>query len=111
MYAYRAGIIDNGSPAGGVTCDSNKAYALLMTHNDELASPSLNTFTYRPRPSDCGRYRLCAATLETRLPIRVLRSHTLRSFWSPRAGIRYEGLCVRSRYLSQLRTVLLFFIC
>lgn len=92
MFAYRAGIIDNGSPAGGITCDSHDAYALLMTHNDEISSPTPNSFVYRSKPSDTGRYRLTAATAESRHPIRVLRSHTLPSFWTPKAGVRYEGL-------------------
>lgn len=92
MFAYRAGIIDNGNPAGGITSDGNEAYALLMTHKDEISSPSPSIFTYRSRSEDPGRYRLTSATPDTRKPIRVLRSHSLRSFWTPRAGVRYEGL-------------------
>lgn len=92
MFAYRAGIIDNGDPSGGITCDGEDAYALLMTYNDELSGPSANSFVYRSKSPDPGRYRLTAATMESRHPIRVLRSHTLRSFWTPRAGVRYDGL-------------------
>lgn len=92
MFAYRAGIIDNGNSLGGITCDDNEAYAVLMTRDDEISSPSPNSFTYRSRSIDPGRYRLTSATPDTRKPIRILRSHTLRSLWTPRSGVRYEGL-------------------
>lgn len=92
MFAYRAGIIDNGNPSGGITCDSEGAYALLMTHHDETKSPGPNAFTYRARSGDFGRYRLTSADVLSRQPIRVLRHHTLRSFWTPLSGVRYEGL-------------------
>ncbi|KAL1296769.1 hypothetical protein AAFC00_000233 [Neodothiora populina] len=92
MYAYRAGIIDNGNPLGGITSDGKGAYALLMTHHDEISGPGSLSCTYRCKSSDTGRYRLTSAYVEARQPLRLLRSHTLRSFWTPRAGVRYEGL-------------------
>lgn len=92
LYAYRDGIIDNYSAQGGISYDSKAAYAVLMTETDEVSSIDATRFTYRSRSGDAGRYRLTAATLAAREPIRILRSHTLKSFWAPRAGVRYEGL-------------------
>lgn len=85
-------MLDTGDPNGGIVADANGAYALLMTEEDETNSPTPLAFTYRARANDKGRYRMTAGTPESRLPIRVLRSHSLRSFWSPKAGIRYDGL-------------------
>lgn len=92
MYAYHDGIIDSGNSKGGITCCHKESYAILLTHEDEIAGPHPNHFTYRPRDDDPGRYRLTAATTSSRHSIRILRSHTLRSLWSPRAGVRYDGL-------------------
>lgn len=95
MFAYHDGIIDNTRSDAGITACSQQAYALLLSHNDELDSTDPAHFTYPSSPGDVRRYRLCAATLASRQPVRVLRSHTLRSFWSPRAGVRYDGLYER----------------
>ena len=92
MFAFRDGIIDSGKPNGGIVACAIGAYAVLMTDDDEIWSPTPNKFTYRARSDDKGRYRLTAATPESRQPVRILRSHSLHSFWSPRAGIRYDGL-------------------
>ena len=92
VFAFKSGIIDSAETAGGVTCDTHCAYAVLLTNDEEVHSPSPEAFTYRARPTDAGRYRLTAATRESRQPIRVLRSHSLRSFWAPKAGVRYDGL-------------------
>lgn len=92
LFAFRDGIIDSGEPAGGIVSDEHGAYAILMTDEDETTSPSPERFVYRARERDRGRYRLTAATRDGRQPVRVLRSHTLRGFWSPRAGVRYDGL-------------------
>ncbi|KXT15574.1 hypothetical protein AC579_9969 [Pseudocercospora musae] len=97
FFAYRDGIIDNGNSDGGVVSDGDGAYAVVLTGGDEVSGPDPNSFQYRCRDKDPGRYRLTAGTPESRHPIRVLRSHTLRSFWKPRAGLRYDGLCVRAR--------------
>lgn len=88
----RDGIIDSADPTGGIVADGGRAYAVLMNHNDEVDSPSSDTFTYRAKNLDHGRYRLTAATPEARQPVRILRSHSLRSFWAPKAGVRYDGL-------------------
>lgn len=72
--------------------DSKGAYAVLLTGGDEIPSTTPDKFVYRAHDGDRGRYRLTAATIDSRHPIRILRGHGLRSFWSPRAGIRYEGL-------------------
>ncbi|KAJ8607834.1 hypothetical protein MRB53_040027 [Persea americana] len=77
---------------GGVTADKQGAYALLLAYDDELSSTSAEKFTYRSHATDKARYRLTSATRDGRQPIRVLRGHNLRSFWSPRAGVRYDGL-------------------
>lgn len=92
LFAFHAGILDSSNPRGGVVSDSKGAYAVLLTGADELSSASPDKFVYRARDADRGRYRLTAATLDSRHPVRVLRSHALRSFWSPRVGVRYEGL-------------------
>lgn len=94
MFAYRAGIIDSGNPAGGIVSDSDGAYAVVLTDSDEVSGNDPNHFQYRARDGDPGRYRLTAATPESRQPVRILRSHMLHSFLKPRAGIRYDGLYV-----------------
>lgn len=63
-----------------------------MTAHEETDGASPNAFTYRCRDRTRGRYRLTSATPESRLPVRILRGHSLRSFWAPKAGIRYDGL-------------------
>lgn len=92
MYAFRDGILDSGSASTSIVYDKKAAYGLVLSHEDELNSPDPSRFTYRSSPHDIGRYRLTAATTASRHPIRVLRSHTLRSLWAPRAGLRYDGL-------------------
>lgn len=72
--------------------DSKGAYAVLLTGSDEVSSNAPDSFVYRARDADKGRFRLTAATIDSRHPVRVLRSHALQSFWSPRAGVRYDGL-------------------
>lgn len=92
LFAFRAGIIDSSDSIGGITSDNLGAYAILMTSDEEVLGPSAEKFTYRARADDLGRYRLTAATRESRLPVRVLRAHGLRSFWAPKVGVRYDGL-------------------
>lgn len=92
LFAYHSGIIDSDEGLGRVVCDESDAYAIALTGNDEIDSPEPGLFTYRARPDDPGKYRLTAGTHASRHPIRILRSHTLRSLWAPRAGIRYDGL-------------------
>lgn len=92
LFALKDGIIDSADKAGGIVSDSDGAYAVLMTHDEEVNCPSPEAFTYRARPHDSGRYRLTMAKRESRQPIRILRSHSLRSFWAPKAGVRYDGL-------------------
>lgn len=104
LFAHRAGIVDSGSSEGGIVSDSAGAYAVIMTHGDEIPGSTPDTFQYRARDRDPGRYRLTAGTPESRHPIRILRSHSLRSFWKPRAGLRYDGLWVDLISSSTLRT-------
>lgn len=99
LFAHRAGIIDRDLATtghGGILSDSRGAYAILLVDDDEVPDDAASThphqFVYRARSRDPGRYRLTSATLESRYPVRVLRSHTLKSFLRPRAGVRYEGL-------------------
>jgi len=92
MFAYHAGALDNGDPSGRVICDKRAAYAVLLNGSDEIESSDPHYFKYHAKSADVGRYRLTAATPQTREPVRVFRSHTLRSFWAPRAGVRYDGL-------------------
>jgi len=93
-FAYHAGIIDNADPSSRVIFDKRGAYALLLSGNEEIDSCDADLFTFRARSDDAGRYKLTAASPTTREPIRILRSHTLKSFWAPRAGVRYDGLSV-----------------
>ncbi|KAF2148526.1 hypothetical protein K461DRAFT_248039, partial [Myriangium duriaei CBS 260.36] len=92
MFAYHAGIIDSGIPSGRIISDRHGAYALVLNGWDELDSPDPNAFTYKAKSNEPGRFRLTSATSASRQPIRVLRTHSLHSFWAPRAGIRYDGL-------------------
>lgn len=91
-FAFKAGIIDSADAAGGITSDSDGAYAIFMTREEEVLGLTPETFTYRASADDHGRYRLTAATRDSRQPIRILRSDSLRSFWAPKAGVRYDGL-------------------
>ncbi|KAF2216261.1 hypothetical protein CERZMDRAFT_81401 [Cercospora zeae-maydis SCOH1-5] len=92
LFAHRDGIIDSASSEGRIVADDDAAYAIVMAGSDEVFSPDGQNIQYRARSSDSGRYRLTAASPESRHPIRVLRSHRLNSAWRPRAGLRYEGL-------------------
>ncbi|KAF2763778.1 hypothetical protein EJ03DRAFT_340268 [Teratosphaeria nubilosa] len=93
LFAHRDGIIDRSENQGGIVADAHGAYAVLMTGDEEVSSSTPNQFIYRAKHSHgSGRYRLTAATRESRKPVRILRSHTLRSFWTPKAGVRYDGL-------------------
>ena len=92
LFAFKDGIIDSADSQGGITADADGAYAILMTHDDEVGGTSPDSFTYRARDGDGGRYRLTAATRESRQGIRILRCHRLQSFWAPAAGVRYDGL-------------------
>ncbi|THW39345.1 hypothetical protein D6D25_04851, partial [Aureobasidium pullulans] len=92
MFAFHDGIIANVSSDSCVTTCFQQAYALLLADGDELECDDPAHFTYRSTSGDARRYRLCAGTLASRQPVRVLRSHTLRSFFAPRAGVRYDGM-------------------
>ena len=92
LFAFRDGIVDSPDANRGIVADDRAAYAILLSDDEEDESESPLGFTYRARSSDLGRHRLTSATIESRQPVRVLRSHTLRSFWSPAAGVRYDGL-------------------
>lgn len=85
-------MLDSGDPASGIVNDNHGAYAILMSGDDEIISSTPEVFTYRSHTKDKGRYRLTSATRESKHPVRIVRSHSLRSPWSPRAGIRYDGL-------------------
>ncbi|KAK5116458.1 hypothetical protein LTR62_008007 [Meristemomyces frigidus] len=91
-FAYREGIINHGETAGGVVADSVGAYAIVLAGAHERSSTSPDSFVFRASNHDQGRYRLTSGRPESRQSIRVLRSHTLRSFWAPKAGLRYDGL-------------------
>ncbi|KAI6793298.1 hypothetical protein KC356_g6615 [Hortaea werneckii] len=92
LFALYAGIIDNSDASGGIVADANGAYAVVMTEGDEVKGSSPDILVYRARTEDTGRYRLTSGTPESRHPVRILRSHSLRSFYAPKAGLRYDGL-------------------
>lgn len=85
-------MIDIKSTEGGICTDGEKAYAVVLKHDDEVDARCPNEFTYRCRHTDKGRYRLTAANFKARYPVRILRSHTLNSLWAPKVGIRYDGV-------------------
>lgn len=91
LFAFRDGIVDSAS-ADGVVADSGGAYAVLMAGDEEVAGQNADSFVFRARLNDKSRYRLTSGTPESRSPVRILRSHTLRSFYAPKAGLRYDGL-------------------
>jgi hypothetical protein len=66
----------------------------MMTDCEEVEATTAEAFTYRALENHSGRYRLTAGQVHSRQPVRILRSHTLSSPWAPRAGVRYDGLCV-----------------
>lgn len=92
LFACHAGIIDLRCAEGGICYDEKGAYAVVLSSATEAEGRSPNTFTYRCKPGDKGRYRLTAAGYKSHPPLRVLRSHNLGSLWAPRLGIRYEGM-------------------
>ena len=92
LFAHHAGIIGLESVEGGTTYDKNGAYALVLKNTGEIDAREQEAITYRCPLNDKGKFRLTAATLRSREPIRVLRSHSINSIWGPKAGIRYEGL-------------------
>lgn len=91
IFAYHDGIISSPDPKGGITADSEGAYAITLTHIDNIDDKQ-SEFKYKIRNDDPGRFRLINNFLPVKAPIRVLRSHTLRSTYAPVAGIRYDGL-------------------
>ncbi|KAF2874216.1 hypothetical protein BDV95DRAFT_327003 [Massariosphaeria phaeospora] len=92
LLAYHAGIIDLDTTKNGICYDKSCVYAILLLDRDEWEAPTDTTFIYRCNSSKKGRARLCAATPQSRGPIRVLRSHSIHSMWGPKAGVRYDGL-------------------
>jgi hypothetical protein len=99
MFAFREGIIDDRSTDGGICYNDTGAYAIVVSNDDEICEPTPERFTYVCNNSDRGRFRLTAADFKARHPIRILRSHAMKSLWNPRVGVRYEGLHVHFRYL------------
>nr|POE86522.1 putative transporter [Quercus suber] len=86
IFAFHDGIIDNPNKNSGITFDAIAAYAILMTDEDEISGPDPQRFTYRTGEQARGRYKLTACTRDSRVPIRVLRSHTLKGFWHKVTG-------------------------
>lgn len=93
IFAFRAGIIDSPDPHGGIIADQDGIYGITLTGFDEFYSDTgPETFKYCPRRDEKYQRQLLRANLHPKTDIRVLRSHTLRSIWSPIAGVRYDGL-------------------
>ncbi|KAG9191491.1 hypothetical protein G6011_10225 [Alternaria panax] len=92
LFAHHAGIIGLEACDGGTTYDKHGAYALLLKDTGEIEAASEERFTYRVPQDDKGKFRLTSATLKSRDPVRVLRSHSINSVWGPKAGVRFEGL-------------------
>ncbi|KAF1844198.1 uncharacterized protein K460DRAFT_160168 [Cucurbitaria berberidis CBS 394.84] len=92
LFAHHAGVVGIESIEGGITFDKHGAYALVLQGTGEVGASSEERFTYRCPLNDKGKFRLTAASAQSREPIRILRSHSTNSAWGPKAGIRYEGL-------------------
>jgi hypothetical protein len=87
--ACRDGIIHNSTD--GITADANGAYAILMTGDEEIVTYEANITIYRAQHRDRGVFKLMKNLTSQRL-VRVLRTWRLKSRFSPKAGIRYDGL-------------------
>ena len=86
--ALRAGIIS--SIENFVTADRQLAYAVIMNGDHERPGATANEFILH---MTVGALRLkLMASYRNRKPIRILRSHTLKSSLAPMAGVRYDGL-------------------
>jgi hypothetical protein len=92
LFAMHSGIIDSRCLDGGVCYDQNGSYAVVLTKDSEERGEAPHRFTYRCDENDRGRFRLTSGDFRTRYPVRVLRCGNLKSIWSPRVGVRYEGL-------------------
>jgi hypothetical protein len=92
LFAHHAGIIGLEAVEGGTTFDKHGAYAVVLKNTGKVEAGDGNSFTYRVPQWDKGKFRLTAATPQSRDPIRVLRSHSINSVWGPKAGVRFEGL-------------------
>ena len=66
----------------------------MITREEEQASLNRDTIEYTPSVQR-GRSKLLRNIL-TRSPVRVLRDSKLKSINAPKAGLRYDGLCVCS---------------
>lgn len=95
IFAFRDGIISSSNPRGGITFDTEGAYAITLTATDEVEGSTAERIIYAVSSNDPGKHRLFNSFLPVKTPVRVLRTHTLYSKWSPVVGIRYEGLYVR----------------
>ena len=96
MFACYDGIIDVDTVDGGICHDKYGAYAILLVEGDRSETPTETTLTVHCRKNDRGKFKLTAATPKSREPLRVLRCHGTKSMYSPKAGVRYEGLLVSS---------------
>ena len=86
--ALRAGIIS--SIENFITADSQLAYAVVMSGDHERPGGTANEFTLH---MIVGALRLkLLDSIRNQKPIRILRSHTLKSHLAPKAGVRYDGL-------------------
>ena len=95
--AYHAGIIDN--PYGFISADRKVAFAILLTHDQEVQLDSReDSIRYYPSFDDRCRVKLMQTISgDDRKAVRVLRSARLLSPVAPVAGIRYDGLYVLYR--------------
>jgi hypothetical protein len=62
-----------------------------MTEDQEVKSQDFGNIKYRTSNKDPGCFKLMKNLVSKQL-VRILRSYRLVSTWSPKAGIRYEGL-------------------
>ena len=76
----------------GITADEVRAYAIVMTNDQEFwPSHGYELVGYIASSNDPA-VNLLRRGLLTRQPVRLLRTSKLDSAFAPEAGIRYDGL-------------------
>ncbi|KAI9668584.1 MAG: hypothetical protein M1831_001023 [Alyxoria varia] len=93
LFAFYDGIIWSPHPKAGITWNEYSVYAITLTDKYKVGKDSdPNFIECFVTGKEAGSFRLLNSILPKKVSIRVLRSHTYPSKWSPRCGVRYDGL-------------------
>ena len=93
IFAFHDGIIWSPNAKGGITWNEFGVYAITLTDKHKVGKDSdANIVECFVNGKEAGAFRLLNSILPKKVSIRVLRSHTYGSQWSPRCGVRYDGL-------------------